>query len=295
LNSYTPDNEQDINFLLRQALSKVAFLPFGYMIDLWRWKVFDGTYNKTDWNKGWWELRTKYQGIHPPTERPSNAFDPASKSHIDDNTPYLRYFISYVVQFQFYQAMCKIAGRDKPLHHCDFYQNTAAGSKLAEMLQLGSSKPWPEAMKVLTNQDAMDASAILEYFKPLHTWLNDTNQKNKACFGWEADWPASVIANLPQPRCKTATSTPSATASTTPIIIATSTTSATPTSTATATATAASATPPTATASSSNSVDRGLVIATLVLVILAILAVAVIGFLVFKAARGNSSGFKVTG
>lgn len=60
--NFTSSYMQDINFLYKQALAKVAFLPFGYLIDLWRWDVFDGTYDSDHYNKGWWDLRTKYQG-----------------------------------------------------------------------------------------------------------------------------------------------------------------------------------------------------------------------------------------
>lgn len=105
-----PNANQDINFMMRQALQKVAFLPFGYLIDLWRWKVFDGTYNTSYWNRGWWDLRSKYQGITPPVPRSESDFDPAAKSHINDNTPYLRYFIAFIVEFQFYQALCSASG-----------------------------------------------------------------------------------------------------------------------------------------------------------------------------------------
>lgn len=214
LPNYISDDQQDLNYLYKQALEKIAFLPFGFLIDLWRWRVFDGTYNQSSWNQGWWDLRHQLQGLKEPFVRPPNSFDPGAKSHIDDNTPYIRYFVSFIVQFQFYRSMCEASGYNttaQPLHQCDFYNSTAAGTKLADMLKLGSSVQWTQAMKTLTGQTQMDASAIFQYFKPLYDWLKIRNAQEGDCFGWGADntMPANVLATLAQPRCNGSSSDPS--------------------------------------------------------------------------------------
>jgi peptidyl-dipeptidase A len=171
-----------IDLQLKDALDKVAFLPFGLLMDKWRWDVFSGKTKAADYNKHWWELRTKYQGIAPVTPRDEKSFDPGAKYHIPANVPYARYFVARLLQFQFYQAMCKAAGHKGPLHTCSFYGNKAAGTKLKSMLALGASKPWPEAMEKLTGSKQVDGAALLEYFAPLQKWLKEQNAGKKC--GW---------------------------------------------------------------------------------------------------------------
>lgn len=177
-----PDASADINLLMQQALDKVAFLPFGIMIDKWRWNVFNGEYTPSEYNSGWWELREQYQGIRPPSERPSNAFDPGAKFHIPGNTPYMRYFLAHILQFQFHKAACDIAGNEGPLHRCSVYGNKEVGKRFDDMMRMGSSKPWPEALEAFTGTPNMDGSAIIEYFAPLQTYLKEQN-KDRNC-GW---------------------------------------------------------------------------------------------------------------
>ena len=175
--------QDDIALLLRQALDKVAFLPFGLLIDQWRWKVFNGEIKPADYNKAWWQMREHYQGVFPPVARTEEDFDPGAKYHVPANVPYMRYFLARILQFQFYRAMCKEAGFSGPLHSCSFYDNKAAGAKLAAMLETGQSKPWPEELKVLTGEDKIDATAMLDYFAPLQKWLDEQNK------GQQAGWP----------------------------------------------------------------------------------------------------------
>jgi peptidyl-dipeptidase A len=170
-----PDPSADIGFLLNRALDKVAFLPFGYLVDQWRWKVFSGEIGPNDYNKAWWELREKYQGIAPPVPRTEQDFDPGAKYHVPANTPYARYFLAHILQFQFHRALCREAGFTGPLYQCSIYGNKKAGEKLKAMLAMGASEPWPAALKAMTGEDKMDATAILDYFAPLKTWLDQQN------------------------------------------------------------------------------------------------------------------------
>jgi len=175
-----PDN--DIPQLLKQALDRVAFLPFGYLIDQWRWKVFSGEITPADYNQAWWDLRLKYQGVAPPVARSEANFDPGAKYHIAGNVPYVRYFLAYILEFQFYRALCHEAGYTGPLYRCTFFDSKEAGARFQKMLEMGQSKPWPDALEALTGQRQMDAGAILEYFAPLQKWLDEQNKGQKA--GW---------------------------------------------------------------------------------------------------------------
>ncbi|KVX02702.1 M2 family metallopeptidase [Shewanella frigidimarina] len=179
-----PDASKDIGLLLKQALNKIAFMPFGLMIDQWRWQVFNGTIKPDQYNQAWWDLREKYQGVKAPIQRTEADFDPGAKYHVPGNVPYTRYFLAHVLQFQFHKALCDIAGDTGPVHRCSIYGNKEAGAKLNEMLEMGASKPWPEALSVVTGSDKMDAKAVLDYFAPLQVWLDEQNtQANRQC-GW---------------------------------------------------------------------------------------------------------------
>lgn len=177
-----PSADKDIGLLLRQAMDKVAFLPFGLLVDKWRWGVFNGEIKPADYTTAWHDLKLEYQGITPPVERPADAFDPGAKYHIPGNTPYSRYFLARILQFQFYKAACDAAGWKGPLHRCSFYGNKQVGAKLNAMLEMGASKPWPDALEAFTGTREMDGSAMISYFAPLMDWLKEEN-KGKSC-GW---------------------------------------------------------------------------------------------------------------
>ncbi len=177
-----PGADKDLGLLLRQGMDKLAFLPFGLLVDRWRWGVFDGSIKPADYNDAWTALRLQYQGIVPPAERPENAFDPGAKYHIPGNTPYTRYFLARILQFQVYKAACDIAGWKGPLHRCSFYGNKQVGERLNAMLEMGASKPWPDALEAFTGSREMDGGALVEYFAPLQTWLKEQN-KGRQC-GW---------------------------------------------------------------------------------------------------------------
>ena len=176
------DPSRDIGLLLQMALDKVAFLPFGLVIDQWRWKVFSGEIPPEKYNEGWWQLRQKYQGVAPPVARGENDFDPGAKYHVPANVPYMRYFLAHILQFQFHRALVAAAGNTGPLHRGSIYGNASAGRRLRRMLEMGQSRPWPDALEALTGQRQMDASAILDYFAPLAKWLQVQNKGKPV--GW---------------------------------------------------------------------------------------------------------------
>jgi peptidyl-dipeptidase A len=177
-----PDQSKDIGLLLRTALEKVAFLPFGLLIDQWRWKVFSGSVSPDRYNESWWQLRLKYQGISPPIARSEHDFDPAAKYHVAANVPYARYFLAHILQFQFHQALARISGCREPLHRCSIYESREAGQHLEKVLAMGCSRPWPDVLEALAGTRQMDASALLEYFKPLQKWLDEQNRGKPV--GW---------------------------------------------------------------------------------------------------------------
>ena len=177
-----PSADKDIGLLLREAMDKVAFLPFGLLVDRWRWGVFEGSITPATYNQAWVDLKREYQGITPPVERPSDAFDPGAKYHIPGNTPYTRYFLARLLQFQFFKAACEQAGWDGPLHRCSFYGNEEVGAKLNAMLEMGASKPWPDALEAFTGSREMSGKAMAEYFAPLKEWLDEQNRGKPT--GW---------------------------------------------------------------------------------------------------------------
>jgi peptidyl-dipeptidase A len=170
-----PGAAADTLLLLQTALDKVAFLPWGLLVDRWRWMVFSGQVKPADYNRAWWDLRERYQMVRAPDQRPADAFDPGAKYHVPANVPYARYFLARVLQFQFYRSMCRAAGHTGPLHRCSFYGSREAGRRLDALLRLGASRPWPDALEQLTGSRRMDGSALLEYFAPLQAWLDRQN------------------------------------------------------------------------------------------------------------------------
>jgi peptidyl-dipeptidase A len=177
-----PDTSKDTGLLLHRALEKIAFLPFGLVIDQFRWKVFSGEITPDQYNAAWWQLRHKYQGVAPPAGRSEADFDPGAKYHVAANVPYMRYFLADILQFQFHRALAQTAGCTGPLNRCSIYGNAAAGAKLNAMLEMGQSRPWQEALEKIAGSKEMDASAIRDYFAPLQKWLDAQNQGKPV--GW---------------------------------------------------------------------------------------------------------------
>ncbi len=177
-----PSQEALINAQMKVALDKVAFLPFGKVVDEWRWRVFSGEIKPADYNKSWWDLRRKYQGIAPAVERDESQFDPGAKYHVPGNVPYTRYFLSFILQFQMHKALCDAAGFKGPLHECSVFGSKEAGAKFKAMLEAGASEPWQDTLQKLTGKREMDAAVIIEYFQPLMSWLAERN-RGQTC-GW---------------------------------------------------------------------------------------------------------------
>lgn len=177
-----PGAEKDTGLLLRQAMDKVAFLPFGLLIDRYRWQIFSGQVKPADYNKAWTDMRLQYQGIVPPGPRGADAFDAGAKFHVPAVVPYTRYFLARVLQFQFYEAACNISGWKGPLHRCSFYGDKKVGEKLNAMLSMGASKPWPDALEAFTGSREMSGKPMLRYFAPLMSWLQKENKGEKC--GW---------------------------------------------------------------------------------------------------------------
>jgi len=180
--SRVPSADKDTGLLLRQAMDKVAFLPFGLLVDKWRWGVFNGSIKPDQYQSAWDALRLQYQGIKPPVARDASRFDAGAKYHIPANTPYMRYFLARLLQFQFYQAACKQAGWTGPLHRCSFYGNKEVGAKLQKMLEMGQSKPWPDALQAFTGSREISGQAMVDYFAPLKKWLDEQNKGKPS--GW---------------------------------------------------------------------------------------------------------------
>jgi peptidyl-dipeptidase A len=177
-----PPADADLALLLRMALDKVAFLPFGLLVDQWRWKVFAGEVEPERYNAAWWELREEIQGVRAPVARTEADFDPGAKYHVPANVSYTRYFLAHILQFQLHRDLCRAIGWEGPLHRCSIYANAEAGRRLREMMELGLSRPWPDALEAISGTREMDATAILDYFAPLSEWLERENE-GRTC-GW---------------------------------------------------------------------------------------------------------------
>ncbi len=172
-----------ISLLMQQALQGVVSVPWTLMLDKWRAGVFSGETSESELNNSWWELREYYQGIGVPRERGADAFDPGAKYHIPGNTPYTRYYLAQILQYQFHESLCNQMGFEGPLHECSIYDNELAGKKLRAMLSLGQSQEWQVALEALTGTRSLSGKSMLNYYKPLKDWL-DVQNTDRTC-GWE--------------------------------------------------------------------------------------------------------------
>lgn len=187
------DNETSINFLMQMALDNVAFMPFGYLIDLYRWKVFDGSIPPEKLNEEWWRMRRDLEGLIPPVSRNENNLDAVSYFHIAYDVPHIRYFVSRILTFQFHEALCNESGHTGPLHECDIYGSKAAGDLFSEFLSQGAKYPWDDTLEIITGQRVMSASSFLKYFQPLNDWLVKQNRLNEDEVGWsDEEWMPEI-------------------------------------------------------------------------------------------------------
>jgi len=178
----TPPEGNVVAVQLQTALDKIAFLPFGLLVDRYRWQVFAGDIAPQEYNAAWWRLREQYQGVRAPVPRGEEFFDPGAKYHIANNVPYTRYFLAAVLHYQFHRALCEAAGFSGPLHECSIYGNAVAGERLQQMMAMGRSRPWQDALEVLTGQREVDATAMIDYYRPLMDWLEEQNAHRRC--GW---------------------------------------------------------------------------------------------------------------
>ena len=176
------DKQTELAGLMKEALDKVAFLPFALALDKWRWQVFSGAVGPEEYNAAWWQLREQYQGVTAPVKRSEANFDPGAKHHIPSNTSYSRYFLAHLLQFQFHQRLCELAGFEGPLHQCSAYGSKAAGEALHTMLAAGASVPWQDTLETFTGERDVSPEAMLNYFAPLRRWLDEQN-RDRQC-GW---------------------------------------------------------------------------------------------------------------
>jgi len=174
--------EDQIGLLMKQALDGVVVVPWALMLDKWRSGVFNGEIDETNLNSSWWKLREYYQGINTSTERSEDYFDPGAKYHIPGNTPYTRYYLARIMQYQFHEALCNEIEFDGLLHECSIYGSEKAGDKIISTMAMGESLPWQDAFENLTGSRKLSGKSILNYYAPLKDWLDEQN-KNRTC-GW---------------------------------------------------------------------------------------------------------------
>lgn len=209
LQNYEDTYENNINTLFKMALDRVAFLPFGILLDLYRYGIFNGTIPEHQWNHQYEMLRCafrialrqspmlrivtfllpsifreKYQKLRSPGERTEEHFDAGAKFHVPADVQYVSYFLAHILEFQMLRSLCEVAGQYEPnnptkaLHKCDIGGSVEAGQRLRDGLSLGRSAHWSEALSKITGGDTeFQADALLEYFKPLHEFLVNENAK----------------------------------------------------------------------------------------------------------------------
>ncbi|XP_071826024.1 angiotensin-converting enzyme-like [Apostichopus japonicus] len=197
LEEVSMDDETNLNYLMKLALEKIVLLPYALTLENWRWSVFNSSTTNNEYNQVWWELRKRYQGVVPPVERTEADFDPAAKYHVIADIPFLRYLFGNVLQFQFHQALCELSLQPPPLYECDIFGSRDAGDALIEMMKLGSSRSWQEAMQAITGRQFVDVQPIVDYFEPLQDWLEATNQANGDSPGWDIDWMPEAPSSYP--------------------------------------------------------------------------------------------------
>ena len=162
--------------LLKEALSYVVFLPFaaGVMSEFEN-SLYAENLPKSEYNKKWWELAKKYQGMVPPTERGEEFCDAASKTHINnDAAQYYDYAISYILLFQFHDHIAKNILNQDP-HATNYFGSKEVGTFLYDIMKQGVNCDWNEVLKENLGT-GMSAKPMLDYFAPLMDYLKTQNK-----------------------------------------------------------------------------------------------------------------------
>jgi len=166
----------EMQALMFEALSNVVFIPFATgLMTMFEKGLYESTITPEEYNKTWWELKLKYQGIVPPEERGEEYNDAASKTHINnDPAQYYDYAISNIILFQLHNHIAKNILHQDP-HATNYFGSKEVGEFIWSILEKGSTGDWREVMKDKTGND-LSAQAMLEYFDPLMIWLQEQNK-----------------------------------------------------------------------------------------------------------------------
>ena len=148
-------------------MDKVAFLPFGLMVDKWRWGVFDGSITPANYNQAWVDLKQQYQGIAPPVPRPRDRISIRAPSSTFPATRPTRATSSRgCCSSNSTRRRATCPGWKGPLHRCSFYGNKEVGTRLNAMLAMGASKPWPDALEAFTGTREISGTRDGRIFRP---------------------------------------------------------------------------------------------------------------------------------
>jgi peptidyl-dipeptidase A len=171
-----PDPTQ---LLLKEALNYAVFIPWsaGTMF-MFEKELYYDDLAPEQWNKRWWELTAKYQGIAPPTPRGEEFCDAATKTHInDDPAAYYDYALSFVLLFQIHDHIAREILHEDP-HDTSYFGRKEVGAFLKSILEPGASVDW-KALLVEKTGSPLSAKPMLRYFEPLMGWLKEQNQGRK--------------------------------------------------------------------------------------------------------------------
>lgn len=173
---YKIDNTQA---LLNEALDYIPFIPWsaGVMTEF-EYELYSKNLPEDQFNKMWWELVKKYQGIISPNERGEMYCDAATKTHINDDAgQYYDYAIANVLLFQFHTYIASKILKQDP-YATNYYGSKEVGKWMYDVLSPGATVDWRELLKESTGSE-MSAKALVDYFEPLMKWLKEENKGRK--------------------------------------------------------------------------------------------------------------------
>ncbi len=162
--------------LLREALNYIVFMPWSAgTMTRFEHELYANNLPADQWNARWWELARRYQGIVPPAPRDEQFADALTKTHInDDPAQYYDYALSFALLFQMHNHIAKNILHQDP-RNTNYYGNTGVGDFLRTLMAPGASRPWRDVLRETTGQE-LNANAMMEYFAPLHSWLQEQNR-----------------------------------------------------------------------------------------------------------------------